>query len=538
MDLSGKNGLVQNFFPDKDEQTSTPHRRFLAGDGQMADGVYNPFTRYGYMSPANTGLGAVTAATSSYNQRIECVQLDEDNDDFYLAGGTQIWKGDTGDDETLALQNTITDEDVTDLEIYQVNGVKKIFISYNKSSSASDIGIATLPYASNTDQWLSTTVGGDQFNLSAGAIHKMIVSDNGFMYVLDGNSLHKIDGTTNGGANGTASANVLVFPPYLNLYDAVDFRGKLYIVVQDVSTPNSAIKSGKTRSIQAGIYVWDRQSTTVAFTDFFPVEGVQAIHKIYVSPEGDVRIMVTTSDGLFQIRSFTGNTFKTIQEAGDSAAPRFRDAVSVGNKYVTWFGTDGYMYAHGKTSHLDKEGIFKYGTIVSDANNTSGAIIFAGGNSLGSSSIRYEGFYISYNISSTVYVKKWIPNALSSATGIGFTQDSDIGNVYSPLFPLPVMSTVKNLRIYCLPPDSTGSTATATIKFYFNQSTTASFSKTLTRTDIAKGYIDIAINKPFVTSIQLETEFNINQLVGGFDYSPYLGVLEYEPTSTAKSNPA
>lgn len=537
IDLSGKNGLVHNYYNDKDESSSTPNRRFLAAEGQMAEGTYNPFTRYGYMSPSNTGLGTVTSS-SAYDDEIAAVQYDEDNEDFYLAGGTKIFRGTNADDVDVTLQKTLTSSTVTDLEIYQVNGVKKIFYSYKKTA-ASDIGIASLPFASSDDTWLSATVGGDQFNLSDTLNHKMVPADNGFMYVLDSSSLHKIDGSTGGGTNGTATANVLVFPAYINLYDAVDSGGKLYIVTQDTTTPVNSIVLDNSYTINTGIYVWDRQSTTVSFVNFIPVTGVQAIHKIYISPEGNIRIMVTSGDGRFQIRALTGNAFRVIQEAGQEAAPRKRDGVHVGNLVVTWFGSDGLMYSHGRVSHQDKEGLFKIGNIQGGvANLTTGAILYAGGDSLGSSSGRYESYYISYDDSSAISVKKWLPHALVSASGIGFTQTTDQGDVFTPVSPLPVLSDIKSVRIYCLPTDNTGTTKVADIKFYFNQSATSSFTKSITRTDASKGYVEFEINKSFVTTVQFEIEFNTSQSAGGNDFAPYLATIEYDPSDAVKSNPS
>jgi len=536
IDLTGKGGLVKNFFNDKDKSSATPNRRTIYADGQMADGVYNPFTRLGYMSPSNTGLGSVTSNGSDlFDTEMRCSQLDEDNSQFYFGSGLHIWKGGSYDAMTLDEPETITGigSSFTDFEIYQLNGVRKFFFSYRKTG-ASDIGYATLPYASSDPDWLSTAVGGDQFNLADGN-HKMVTADNGYMYVLDGSTLHKIDGTVDGGTLGTATANILVFPPYLYLYDAVDIRGKLYIAVQDTNNPTNSLTSQESYSITAGIYVWDRQSKTISFTDFFPISGIQAIHKIYVAPDGSIRVMCTASDGTFQIKLFDGSAFITIAEGGAEAGPRYRDSVHVGGERVSWLASDGYMYAHGAVSSYDQEGIFKYGTISTDANYVAGAILYAGGNGLGSGSRRYESFYLTYDITTTSYVKKWIPNALTSATGIGFTQDNDIGNVYTPVFEFPEPTLVNYVHIFMLPTTGTGTTESATIKVYFNKSSTASQTFTITRNDTQKGYYYMPINKTNIHSIQFEIEFNVNTIAGEVgDFMPSRATIHYDETVTRK----
>jgi hypothetical protein len=108
------------------------------------------------------------------------------------------------------------------------------------------------------------------------------------------------------------------------------------------------------------------------------------------------------------------------------------------------------------------------------------------------------------------------------------------GDIYTPLKLLPKMSTIKSIDIF-MARTSGGAGVMADLKFYFNQNTTASFTKTITVADCAKGYVHYEINKPFVNSLQIETEYKTNvKLTFVEDYMPAYAIIEYEPTNTLK----
>lgn len=64
LDLTGKRGLTSRYYGDKVYTTSKPNLRYDGIDGEMAEGIYNPLTVNGYMSPANDTTKAVTGTTS------------------------------------------------------------------------------------------------------------------------------------------------------------------------------------------------------------------------------------------------------------------------------------------------------------------------------------------------------------------------------------------------------------------------------------------------------------------------------------------
>lgn len=118
------------------------------------------------------------------------------------------------------------------------------------------------------------------------------------------------------------------------------------------------------------------------------------------------------------------------------------------------------------------------------------------------------------------------------------------GNIFTPVRFFPSMSTVKHINIFMAPTSGiSGTNEEAAIKFYFNQSATASFTKYVTRNDIAKGYVSFEINKPYVNAMQLEIEYfnseNLNPSgtysnLGVADFSPSFAEVIYEPTTTIR----
>ena len=127
-------------------------------------------------------------------------------------------------------------------------------------------------------------------------------------------------------------------------------------------------------------------------------------------------------------------------------------------------------------------------------------------------------------------LKLWYPNGIGNINT--FDQKGNQGNVYSLVKLLPGMSTIKSVDIRCLPTTSTGSTVIGTVKYYFNQSSTPSITKSITLEDASRGYINHELNKPYVNAIQVEVEFNTTQTLGADDFRPYSVIVDYATTNT------
>src|SRR5690606_30304501 len=115
------------------------------------------------------------------------------------------------------------------------------------------------------------------------------------------------------------------------------------------------------------------------------------------------------------------------------------------------------------------------------------------------------GYYISFKSNSANYLKKWYPFGVETIASN--EQKQHQGNVYTLVENLPDLSNIKYVTIRCAP-TNTGSTTLATIKYYFNQSPTASMTFTITGDQCADGYVRHEINQPYVNSIQMKIEWS------------------------------
>lgn len=536
IDMSGSKGLVPKWFGEEDTTTSAPQHRIIAEDGQMAEGSYNPFRKLGYMSPSTNGLVAVSTSTTPDAQFSASI-YDEINDDAYFAeAGTRIFRADTLEDITLSEQHVVTGGTITDIEIYERNGVPKLYYTYKKTSSADDMGISDLPMTNESDTFLSGTTT-NAFQLGANN-HRMIVADNGFMYILDGNTLHKYDGTTDGGVNGTATANVLTFPSNFQLVDAADLGGNLWIAVLQNTTNLRKSDSGISFSNECGVYVWDRSSTSFNTRKFIPIKGLKYINNIYISPKGDVRLLVTGTDRIARIMVYNGVSFQTVQELGIRGYPTYADGIQVGNQMTFILTNTGDILAHGAIFPNKEEGLFKVGTAFTGSiplNYLAGVLLL--GDAVSTTGFR-GGMYVNYfdNTSGSNPESHTVRHYVNGSGTILVTdQATTQGDVYTPVKYLPKMSTVNKIVIYMAPIATSNTSKTADIKIYFNGSTTAFKTQEVTRKECNLGYIDIPINESYVNSVQLEVEFNTAITVGsGFDFQPSVAMVDYTPTNTNK----
>lgn len=535
IDLSGIKGLAPRFWGDIDRTSANPEWRILGTDGQMADGIYNPFRRYGYISPANATFADLTFTGGTYDALMTSSIYDILSNDYYFAeAGQQIFKGDGLDDTELTrvLDLGAGDPVIMDLEMYQLNGVRKLFYIYKKSGKM-EIGEANLPFASANNNWLTADVVGAFTNdLTNNAF--MRVANNGFAYIFQDNNIHKLDGTATGGDNGTISPNAIQFPGFYQAIDAIDYRGNMFVVVrQDQHASRAHTKSVFSSII--GVYIWDRKTSIVSVSDYIPLNGVKYIRKIYIGPRGDLRIICVNSERVVEIRRFNGSTFEIIEEAGIGADFVRADGLVVVSNFVIWVGQDGNIYAHGRVTHRDKEAIYKIGNI-SDVRTLGvpvGALLFGGEDTDDPSNTfktTKNGLFIPYtNSSGSLKLKEW---DIYGTGGDGVTAQMNKGNIYTLVKYLPRLSTVNSLDIYMIPGSGSGSTIVGTVKIYFNQSSTPWASKTITRDENARGYKSIEISKPYINSIQLEIEYPTNVTIGLEDFAPSIAIVDYTSTRT------
>lgn len=135
LDLTGRLGLAPTFFGDINELTATPNRRYLGADGQVADGIYDPFRLDGYLVPANNTYADLSGTiTAEFISRVYASSVDT----IYLAQNGLKYSTVAGLDGTSITSTTLLTgtSQFRDMELYQINGEEAIFFTYKNLNTA------------------------------------------------------------------------------------------------------------------------------------------------------------------------------------------------------------------------------------------------------------------------------------------------------------------------------------------------------------------------------------------------------------------
>ena len=134
-------------------------------------------------------------------------------------------------------------------------------------------------------------------------------------------------------------------------------------------------------------------------------------------------------------------------------------------------------------------------------------------------------FSVYYKIPSP-FVQKWYPHGDGTIDSV--EQKPNEGNIFTKVYTIPSLGTLKYLRLLMAPGVATGTTVIANLKCYYNQSATAAWTKAVTLDDIHKGWKNIEINKNDVNFIQFEIEYIEAITLGDSDFKPMYIELEYD----------
>lgn len=546
INLSGTGGLVSG-------SAKKPANLTYQGlDNQMVDGVYNPFVYPGFLAPGRNYVKSLTNATTP-TTNLTCV-YDKATGKFMTASQEGIinifadpddTSADNGRNEVTANGLGVTTLPIYDFEIYQLNGVRKVFYSnYNTALGEAYVGVTdgtNFCYnwsnsGTNASLYTGSVSGGGTFSRPL----FLRSASNNYMYIFvtGTGAVAKVDGTTAGGTAGTITTGVLNIP-HKQIVDAADWRNLMYIAVQD-SFSGSAFAptvSAERFSYNCGVYIWDRSSTVVGTRDYIPMYGVKTINRLYVAHDGKLRAIVVASSGYTQIREYNGSSFEVIHELGTSAAPQWWDSVTTSDYATFWVGQDKYVYAHGSPQLGYPNGVYKLWYLTSSS-ITSGNIGFLYYANLSEGST--EALIASW-VDSATRTKKLLFNYSSASSVTGYSgklPDVDGGIVKNKVTPLPFLSNVKSIKVHFAPITGSGtSDVCGSIKIYLNLSLTAAKTVNITKTDVARGYKEIPLNKQFVNSIQFGIDYSTGTVnVDGIasDMMPWYAEVEVERTSTLK----
>lgn len=402
-----------------------------------------------------------------------------------------------------------------------------------------DVGHESIPSGVSVESWL---IGEKEQNITSSSRYNFIrKADNGFAYLFTDNRVHKIDGTITGGLTGAFTRNVLTFPDYFTISDAVDYRSQMYIAVNKANLDLSDVNRGNYTG-GAYVYVWNRNSVQLSAATSIEIPGVRSIKKIYPGPDGHLKIIVINDAGLTELRRFGYNdsgsaVFSEAVVLGLGAHPQFPDASSVVGDKTVWLANNGTLFAERDMAVFRIADIEDVATLPGDTIK-AGAILFGSGTETASSGQRTDkqGILLGYEDSlGNDQIKKVYP--FDVTTGDNSNQTPSVGNVYTGVNYLPVTSKVNRVRLYNAPISTSNTDVVATVKLYFNQSTSATMpdgmTKTITKQEAARGYVDFNIRKPYLHSIQLEIEWNDSEPIGDDMYLPSIAIISTEDTNVA-----
>lgn len=609
IDVSGKKALGPKYYGDIYRSAADPNYRYLGNKGEMADGIFNPFIRDGYMSPSNGTFKQITkdSGTTNFANSIAAGLNDPSVNKWFLLRGGNLQVAATPEaTDTTSVATTISGTG-SDLERYTVNNAAKVFIvtstnlgvydstngtmdgSYltssvtPRSSTTVTAGVtagilsvvSTTGYAASGGLWTSDgfqlqytsisgansfagvtpanqaiTVGATVYQGVAGggvdlttSNYNKLVKSGVFMYILNGSYVHRLDGTSSGGATGTFKANVLAIPSNLFFYDAVDNGGAMFFVINTVGSNENARNQAPTGQYptECAVGVWNK--TSLGFTQYIVVPGMRQLRNIYVAPNGAVRLIGLDNNFDAHILEYTGTVFKQIVHLGPNAYPNQWDGLQVGATRAYWYGMDGILYAHGSNNIGDPEVLCKLFdfTTLNAANYSSAASL-----------LRSQAMVLTQNSSTPGTGQKTIQEALIFAVDVdnsgskfncfrylpfttrivdSVTPVANIGNTYTMVQLLPLLSEINYIRSVHLPTTNTGTTAIATVKTFYNQSSTAAQTWTISKSDGAKGYKYMPGGKQAVNALQIKIEWNTSQTLGPDDYCPMYFEVDYNPTA-------
>lgn len=350
-------------------------------------------------------------------------------------------------------------------------------------------------------------------------------SDDGYLYWVQDRTLHRLDGRSTGGPTGRTNPNIFTFPEHITISDIGETRGQMYFGIQTADYTTTT-QDRTFPSASAGVVIWNRRALVVGSTDYYNAPGAREIKSVFPFATGDVRIITTNDAGFCEIRQLSGNQYEVVQTFEKDGFPVNRKGIKNLAGMAFWTGLNGIHYAYGRVYPQAPIRLYKIGNIIDEAN--SGFIpgpLLVGHEE---SSEPRQGIFQAWQDGDPSYiVQKWYPNGDGTIDSIA--QKANAGNVYSKVFLFGGKVKINYAQLFLRPTTSSGSTQIATVKVYFNQSSTASHTFNITQKDASDGFMYLPIGKRNTPhAIQVEVEFDETQTLGDDDFNPAFLELDYD----------
>jgi hypothetical protein len=376
------------------------------------------------------------------------------------------------------------------------------------------------------DDW-SLNLANGSFGVDTGQESFLFASTNALLYWFVGNRVHAFDGGITGGSVGRANKNLLQFPSYLQVVDVDETRSRMYIGLDD-ATSTSDDKFRNSREV--GVFVWDKRSQVFGSTDFYPAMGAKSIKKVFKSSVGDVKIISVSNSGFGEIRGIDGNQYGVIHTFEKDGYPVSRNSVTQLDNMTIWTGKNGIKYAYGAIEVGEPEQLYKIGTEAGEYgdNPVQGAMFVGNENT----STLQSAVLTAWKDDAGNYVQKWYPHGEGTINTVA--QKALIGNVYTKVYEFASPMHVVWGHLNFLPIIGGDATEVATVKVYYNKSTTVGATFVMTAKELAKGYKYMPLGEKNVYAIQFEIEWNTSQTLGSFDLQPSSITVDYKDYVTKK----
>ena len=486
IDLTGSKGLAKKWAGDfvytgydGYDQSGQPNLRYNVKDGQMAHGAYDVYIKNGYLSPA------VNTITNLYNpntigDEVTACLVDDINKIYYFADSDYLYYNNGFSPDSIGKTAfSVSATEYRDMKIYYLNGVRTGFL-ISRGSSTNLVRTFTLTGGVTLNEnWSSTDVT-NPITLDQSYAASLLVSGDGFMYIFNKNKVHRVDGTTLGGTYGTLYKDILVGTPDTLLSDAIEYKNKIYIAVQNGyeqefrgSTGNDTGRMATTQKGKIGIYVWNRQSTYFNSSDFIDLPGIAFVKNMWVSPSNKLYVMGGTSTEEIQILMFDGTKFIVKEVLPIGSDTNKRHALQIHSNYTYWLGQDGNIYRFGSEYGDEEDVLTIIGRYTDNGVNDVNPVVLVITGSQSSVNDITPGtitvptlFNIIGEFESNTYRRKlflpfstgYFGLSLNSSTALVIKNEPHKGDIYTGVTLLPTLSTIQHVNIFMSPTPVTNDT--------------------------------------------------------------------------------
>jgi hypothetical protein len=416
-----------------------------------------------------------------------------------------------------------------DLAVYQLNGVPALWAFYRDNTDG-DATIYNLDDTFTTnDVGFSGATDGAVLDNDYPIIAE--VADNGFMYVANGNAIHKVDGTSEGGASATVTQSVIDIGAEWMILDIKDYNAKLIILAQEGE--GTIVGNRRIR-----VYVWDRTSTSLSFEDIIRIDGITgSISRIGFYNNIPCVLTVepyTKSSNIVKLRAFTGRSFDVVRELFPVSSSwglgvRFDNMkvpfIQWENGIIIITGSGQFIYIENPlTEYSTANYIGNHGVVTGDGSD---------GYTIGGLIQTTVGPYILfpyYDVDEKeTKISSWI---------FGNTSGTATGDFYTRVYELPKLSDIKGITVY-YEPLSSEADKNITITAFRNMSSSAVSGTSMTinyASDGTRGWKYFQLgggNWHSTSSIQLRFQYPSGETIANSLKITRIEV-EYEPTTKVK----